>query len=51
MKNANRNSTHQRFFYSARRWWRQDQWGNQRPIDEFGRVVFTHVPRHAKADE
>lgn len=19
--------------------------------DEFGRVVFTHVPRHAKADE
>jgi hypothetical protein len=53
MENANRDSTHQaeRFFYSARQWWRQDEWGNQRSIDEFGHVVFTHVPRHAKADE
>ena len=39
------------FFYSRQRWRRQDEWGNQRLADEFGRVVFTHVPRHAKADD
>lgn len=39
------------FFYSKQRWRRQDKWGNQRLADEFGRVVFTDVPRHAKADE
>jgi hypothetical protein len=39
------------FFYSKQRWRRQDGWGNQRSADEFGRVVFTHVPRHAKDEE
>jgi hypothetical protein len=39
------------FFYSKQRWRRQDGWGNQRSADEFGRIVFTHVPRHAKDEE
>jgi hypothetical protein len=53
MKNTSRNNADpsERFFYSERRWWRQDELGTQRLADEFGHVVFTHVPRHAKADE
>jgi hypothetical protein len=41
----------ERFFYSKHRWRRQDEWGKQRLADEFGRVVFTNIPRHAKADD
>jgi hypothetical protein len=54
MTNTNRSNTPQAglFFYSRQqRWVRQDEWGNQRLADEFGPVVFTHVPRHAKDDE
>jgi hypothetical protein len=53
MTTINRSNTAkaERFFYSKQRWRRQDEWGNQRVADEFGRVVFTHVARHAKADE
>jgi hypothetical protein len=53
MTNANHSSTSQPelFFYSKQRWRRQDKWGNQRSADEFGHVVFTDVPRHAKADD
>lgn len=53
MKNTKRNNTHQagRFFYSGRSWARQDESGRQHLADEFGHVVFTHAPRHAKADD
>ncbi|MBV8178527.1 MAG: hypothetical protein JOY55_20155 [Mycobacterium sp.] len=53
MTKTNHSDTPQKglFFYSKQRWRRQDEWGNQRLADEFGRVVFTHVPRHAKADD
>jgi hypothetical protein len=53
MTNTNHGNTPQaeRFFYSKQGWRRQDQWGNQRLADEFGRVAFTRVPRHAKADD
>lgn len=53
MKHTGRSTAHQaeRFFYSRRRWIRQDVWGNQRCADEFDPVVFTDIPRHAKSDE
>ena len=53
IKNTKRNNTHQagRFFYSGRSWVRQDESGRQHLADEFGHVVFTHAPRHAKADD
>ena len=53
MTNINHSNTPQaeRFFYSQQRWRRQDERGNQRLADEFDSVVFTNVPRHAKADD
>jgi hypothetical protein len=53
MTNTNHSNTPQaqRFFCSKQRWRRQDEWGNQRLADEFGRVVFMFIPRHAKADD
>jgi hypothetical protein len=53
MKTATRDNTHQvgRFFLHGQRWVRQDESGRQLLADEFGRIVFTDAPRHAKADD
>lgn len=50
MKHTKRNVTQPgRFFFHGQSWVRQDETGHQQPAVEFGHVVYTSGPRHAKA--